>query len=137
MPIGDSLPPEIEHVATQIVDAAYRVHQKTGPGLLESAYGACLVYELSKRGLKVLRQVVVPIVYDGVVLDTGLRIDLLVEDCVIVEIKAVEKLHPIHEAQVLTYLKLTSKKLGLLINFNVELIRTGMKRVILSRGALN
>jgi GxxExxY protein len=136
MPIGDSLPPEIEHVATQIVDA-YRVHQKTGPGLLESAYEACLVYELSKRGLKVLRQVIVPIIYDGATLDTGLRIDLLIEDCVIVEIKAVEKLHPIHEAQVLTYLKLTGKKLGLLVNFNVEVIRTGMKRVILSRGALN
>src|SRR5687768_14481628 len=126
MPIGDSLPAEIERVATQIVDAAYRVHQKTGPGLLECAYEACLVYELSKRGLKVLRQVIVPIIYDGVTLDTGLRIDLLVEDCVIVEIKAVEKLHPIHEAQVLTYLKLTGKKLGLLINFNVEVIRTGM-----------
>lgn len=101
-----------------------------GPGILESVYETCLAYELSKRGLKVLRQVMVPIVYDGQQLDDGLRLDLMVDDCVVVEVKAVEKMLPLFEAQALTYLKLTGKRLALLINFNVPLIRDGIKRII-------
>jgi GxxExxY protein len=129
--IGDVLPPELEALAKVIVDAAFKVHTTLGPGLLESVYETCLAYELTKRGLKVQRQVVVPVIYDGVQLDTGLRLDLLVEDQVIIELKAVEKMNPVFEAQVLTYLKLSGKRLGFLINFNVPVIRIGIKRVIL------
>ena len=130
--IGDTLSPEIEAIATQIVDAAFKVHSRTGPGLLESLYETCLTYELQQRGLKVRRQMVVPFLYDGVQLDADLRIDLLVEELVIVEVKAVEKLIPLFDAQVLTYLKLTQKPLGFLINFNVRVIANGIKRIILT-----
>src|SRR6266850_5174067 len=124
------LSPALERVATQIVDAAFKVHSELGPGLLESVYEKCLAYELTKRGLRVQRQVLVPIVYDGVVLDEPLRLDLLVEESVIVEVKAVERMHPVFESQMLTYLKLTGKRLGFIINFNVVVIRQGIKRMI-------
>ncbi len=130
MRYGENTSVEIERVAREIVDASFKVHQVLGPGILESVYETCLAYELSKRGLKVLRQVMVPIVYDGQQLDDGLRLDLMVEDCVIVEVKAVGKMLPLFEAQALTYLKLTGKRLALLINFNVPIIRDGIKRII-------
>src|SRR4051812_18868823 len=101
------LPPELERVATQIVDAAFKVHSQLGPGLLESIYEKCLAYELTKRGFKVQRQVLVPIIYDGVRLEEPLRLDLLVEEAVIIEVKAVEKMHPVFDAKMLTYLKLS------------------------------
>jgi GxxExxY protein len=126
----EKLPPELERVATQIVDAAFKVHSEMGAGLLESVYEACLAYELAKRGLRVRRQVPVPIFYDGVALEEPLRVDLLVEEAVIIEVKAAEKMHPVFEAQMLTYLKLTGKRLGFIINFNVVVIRQGIKRFI-------
>jgi len=126
----EELPPALERVATQIVDAAFKVHSELGPGLLESVYEKCLAYELTKRGLRVQRQVLVPIMYDGVVLDEPLRLDLLVEESVIVEVKAVEKMHPVFHATMLTYLKLSGKRLGFIINFNVRIIKEGIKRVI-------
>ncbi len=120
----------INDISGQVVDAAMRVHSALGPGLMESAYEGCLVHELRKRGLKVAAQVELPVVYEGVFIDVGYRIDLLVEDAVIVELKAVDKLAPIHEAQLLTYLKLSGKKLGLLINFNVLHLKDGIKRMV-------
>jgi len=123
--------PEVEKTAEQVVDAAYKIHKTFGPGLLESASEACLLYELKKRGLKAETQVVVPLIYDGEKIDAGFRLDLLVQDRLIIELKAVESLLPIHEAQVLTYLKITNNRLGLLINFNVPLIKNGIQRVIL------
>ncbi|NHZ87166.1 MAG: GxxExxY protein [Planctomycetia bacterium] len=113
-----------------IIGAAIKVHKALGPGLLESVYEICLFKELRDLGLNVLRQVSVPVVYEGEKLDTGFRIDLLVENKVIVELKAVESLNDIYLAQVLTYLKLSDKKLGLLINFNVTKIVDGVKRVV-------
>lgn len=120
---------EINATSREIVDAAMKVHSALGPGLLESAYEACLKHELSKRGLTVASQVMLPVQYDGVAIDAGYRIDLLVEDAVIIELKAVEKVVPIHEAQLLTYLKLSGKKLGLLLNFNVLHMKDGIKRI--------
>lgn len=117
-------------VSGAIVSAAMRVHSALGPGLLESAYEACLVYELRKSGMKVESQKTLPVIYDGVRIDVGYRIDLLVEDTVIVELKAVEQILPIHQAQLLSYLKLSGKKIGLLINFNVLHLRDGIKRVV-------
>lgn len=131
MGYGESTSEEIEKVARVVVDAAFAVHKQLGPGLLESIYEVCLAYEIGKRGLTALRQVKVPVHYDGVILDADLRLDLLVEDCVIVEVKAVEKIIPLFQAQCLTYLKLTGKRLCLLINFNVPLIKDGIKRIIL------
>ena len=125
------IPPETNEIARQIVDAAFAVHTALGPGLLESVYEVCLAHELRKRGLTVRQQVVLPVHYDGVRLDAGLRLDLLVNDTVIVEIKAVENLLPVHKAQALTYLKLTSSRLALLINFNVPVIKEGIHRLAL------
>lgn len=125
------IPAEVERVAKEIVDAAFKVHSKLGPGLLESVYEACLVYELTKRGLRVQRQLSLPIVYEDVRLDAGLRIDIMVDECVLVEIKAVESVLPVHGAQVLSYLKLTGLRLGLLINFNVPVIKEGIRRIAL------
>jgi len=125
------MPPEVERAATEIVDAIFRVHTKLGPGLLESVYEQCLEYELKSRGLRVERQVLVPVVYDELVVKDGLRIDLLVEGQIIIEIKAVEKLNPVFEAQLLTYLKLSGRRLGFLVNFNVPVIRLGIKRMVL------
>lgn len=120
-----------DKVAKEIVDAAYNVHRNLGPGLLESIYELCLLHELKKRQLTVESQKKIPILYDGVILDTELRLDMLVGDAVVVELKAVEAMLPVYEAQLLTYLKLTGKRLGLLINFNVPLIKNGIKRRIL------
>lgn len=120
-----------EALAKKIVDSAYTVHKKLGPGLLERVYEVCFCHELSKQGLKYQRQVDIPIVYDGIVFDEGLRIDVLVEDLIICELKAVDEMNPVWEAQVLSHLKLTGNRLGLLINFNVPLIKDGIKRIIL------
>lgn len=113
-----------------ILDAAFRVHTALGPGLLESAYEACLAYELREAGLAVRTQVPLPVIYRDVKLDVGYRLDLLVEELVVVEIKAVESLAPIHHAQLLSYLKLSGKKLGLLVNFHVMHLKQGIKRVV-------
>lgn len=120
-----------EGIAKKIVDAAFTVHKKLGPGLLEKVYEICFCHELSKRGLKYQRQVDVPIVYDGIVFNDGLRLDVLVEELVICELKAVDDMNPVWEAQILSHLKLTDKRLGFLINFNVSLIKNGIKRIIL------
>jgi GxxExxY protein len=123
--------PETDRMAKEVVDGAFKVHSTLGPGLLESIYEVCLAHELSRRGLKFQTQVAFPIVYDDIRLDAGLRIDLVVENQLIVEIKAVEIMQPVFEAQLLTYLKLTKMRLGLLINFNVPKIKDGIKRIIL------
>lgn len=117
-------------IAATIVDAAYKVHRTLGPGLLESAYEAILMHELQMRGLSVAAQVPVPIVYETVKLDIGFRADLIVEKLVIVELKSVEKIAPVHKKQLLTYLRLAEKRLGLLINFGEELIKDGVSRVV-------
>ena len=116
-------------VATQIVDAAYRIHTSLGPGLLESVHEVVLAYDLEKRGLRVVRQQPVPIIYQGVRIEIGFRADLIVEDVVIVEIKSVEVVAPVHKKQLLTHLRLADKRLGLLINFNVALIKEGITRI--------
>jgi GxxExxY protein len=110
---------DVNRLTGMVVDAAMTVHTALGPGLLESTYEKCLVYELRKRGLRVASQVSLPVLYDGMEIDAGYRLDVVVEDAVIVELKAVEKLLPVHEAQLLSYLKLSGFKAGLLINFNV------------------
>jgi GxxExxY protein len=125
------IPPETEEIARQVVDAAFTVHKNLGPGLLESVYELCLCYELKKRGIPFRNQVSLPLIYDDVQLDTGLRLDVLAGESVIVELKAVEKHNPLYEAQLLTYLKLTGHRLGLLINFNVVLIKDGIKRMVI------
>jgi len=117
-------------IATTIVDAAYTIHTRLGPGLLESVYETTLAYELTKRGLTVRRQQAMPVVYESVRMDIGFRADLIVADKVIVEIKSIEAVSPVHRKQLLTYLRLTDKRLGLLINFNVELIKGGLTRVV-------
>jgi len=116
-------------VAKQIVDAAFRVHTSLGPGLLESVYEMVLAYELEQRGLRTVRQQPVPVVYQGTRIEMGFRADLIVEDKVIVEIKSVEALAPVHKKQLLTHLRLADKRLGLLINFNVALIKDGIMRI--------
>jgi GxxExxY protein len=117
-------------IAKEVVDAAYQVHRKLGPGLLETVYEVVLAYELKKRGVTVERQVPVAIVYEDVKFDEGFRADLIVEDKVIVELKSVETVSPVHKKQLLTYLRLADKRLGLLINFGSELIRDGISRVV-------
>ncbi|MCA1628508.1 MAG: GxxExxY protein [Acidobacteria bacterium] len=117
-------------VSGLIIEAAMKVHTALGPGLLENAYEACLVHELRKKRLQVETQVTLPVIYDGVRIDVGYRIDVLVEDSVIVELKAIEKLLPLQQAQLLSYLKLSGKKIGLLINFNVTHLRDGIKRMV-------
>jgi GxxExxY protein len=119
-----------ESVTRQILDAAYKVHSALGAGLLESTYQTCLHYEFSVTGLQFEHQVRLPITYNGIQLETGYRIDFLVENCVIVELKAVEKLLPLHTAQILSYLKLSGQRVGLLINFNVPHLRHGIRRVV-------
>ena len=121
---------ELNRTGRSIIDSAFAVHTELGPGLLESIYEQCLIAELSDRGLSCRRQAAVPVIYKGRRLDAGLRLDLIVEEQVIVEIKAVEKLLPVHEAQVLTYLKLADLELGYLINFNVRLIKDGIRRLV-------
>jgi GxxExxY protein len=122
---------ETDRVAALVVDAAYTVHYRLGPGLLEGVYEACLAHELSKKNLKVERQVFLPVIYDNLRLDAGLRLDLVVENAIVVELKAIEKILPVHKAQLLTYLKLSSFRRGLLINFNVPLIKEGISRIAL------
>jgi GxxExxY protein len=122
---------KLNQITYEIIGAAYKVHSTLGPGLLESAYEVCLEYELLKKGFKVERQKPLPVVYDGIYLDAGYRIDLLIEDAVIVELKAVEEIAPVHQAQIMTYLKLSERKLGLLINFNVTDMKKGIKRIIM------
>jgi len=121
---------DIESIGSQIVDSAFKVHKALGPGLLESAYQACLAHELQQRGLAVQTEISQPIVYDGIQVDIGYRLDMLVDECVIIENKAVEKLLPIHQAQLLTYLKLSGCKLGYLINWNTPLLKDGLKRMV-------
>ncbi len=120
----------INEISGEVVDAAMAVHSALGPGLLESAYEGCLLYELRQRGLTVAAQVGLPVLYQGVKIDVGYRIDLLVEDKVIVELKSVDAIHPIHRAQLLSYLKLSGKKVGLLINFNVLHLKDGITRMV-------
>ncbi|MEK6743409.1 MAG: GxxExxY protein [Nitrospirota bacterium] len=119
-----------ESIARKIVDAAYAVHKALGPGLLERIYEVCFCHELEKRGLRFLRQVDLPIVYDGMTFNEGLRLDVLVEDLVICELKAVDEMNPVWEAQLLSHLKLANMRLGFLINFNVPLIKDGIKRFV-------
>jgi GxxExxY protein len=121
---------EINQITGQIIDSAIKVHTVLGPGLLESAYEACLAYELHKRGVTAAKQLALPIEYDGVLIDAGYRIDLLVENRVIVELKAVEKMNPIFEAQLLSYLRLSNLQVGLLINFHVLRLKDGIKRIV-------
>lgn len=121
---------EINEITRRIIGCAIEVHKTLGPGLLESAYEECLVYELQKAGLQVLRQKPVPIIYKEIHLEQGYRIDLLVESVVVVELKSVEILNPVHEAQILTYMKFAEKKIGLLINFNVLVLKDGIRRFI-------
>jgi GxxExxY protein len=118
-------------VSKAILDAAFRIHSHFGPGLLESVYETCLAHELRKMGLTVETQVPVPVYYDGVKMDVGYRLDLLVENLVIVEVKSVELLAPVHHAQTLSYLKLSSKRLGLLINLNTVHLKDGIKRFVI------
>ncbi len=120
---------QLNKITEKIIGAAIEVHRALGPGLLESAYAACLVYELRQRGLNVLQEVPLPLVYKEVKLDCGYRLDILVNDAVIIEVKSVESLAPIHEAQLLSYLKLADCKIGLLINFNVKMLKQGIKRL--------
>ena len=117
-------------LSSHIVNAAYTIHTTLGPGLLESVYETTLAHELEKRGIKVLRQQALPVVYETIRMDIGFRADLIVGDKVIVEIKSTEAISPVHRKHLLTYLRLTNKRLGLLINFNVEFIRDGITRVV-------
>ena len=121
---------DIEEIARIIVDSTIKVHRALGPGLLESAYQQCLAYELRKRGLRVECEVLLPIVYDGQQIDAGYRIDMLIEGCVIIENKTVDQVLPIHQAQLLTYLKLRDYRLGFLMNWNVRLMKDGIKRMV-------
>ncbi|MEP6672405.1 MAG: GxxExxY protein [Chthoniobacter sp.] len=121
-----------DEITEPVIGAAIRIHRALGPGLLESAYEECLCYELSKAGLRFERQKPQPVTYENVKLDCGYRLDLVVEDTVIVELKCVEKVLPIHEAQLLTYLKLSGLQIGLLMNFHVPVLRDGLKRVVLN-----
>lgn len=126
----EDLPEELNDIGTNIVDAAYTVHKNLGPGLLEKVYEICFCHELTKRGLKWRRQVDIPIIYDNIIFDEGLRLDVFVEDKVICELKSVDILNPVWEAQIISHLKLLDKRLGYLINFNVVNIGHGIKRFV-------
>jgi GxxExxY protein len=121
---------DLERIAKLTVDAIYTVHRGLGPGLLESAYQACLSHELRKRDLGVRCEVILPVHYDGLVIDAGYRIDLIVEDAILIEHKAVQALAPIHQAQIITYLRLSGLKLGFLLNWNVPRIKDGIRRFV-------
>ncbi len=121
---------ELNEISGKVIECAIKVHRALGPGMLEGAYQVCLIHELVKSGLKVESEVSMPIIYDGVRLSSGYRIDLLVENVVIIELKAIERLMPVHEAQLLSYLRMSDKRLGLLINFNVKLLKDGIRRVV-------
>jgi GxxExxY protein len=121
---------EINEITRKIIGCAIEVHKNLGPGLLESAYEECLAYELNKAGLSIKRQVPTPVVYKDIKLECGYRIDILVEDSVILELKVVDEFNPVHEAQVLTYLKFSKRQIGLMINFNVTILKSGIRRYI-------
>jgi GxxExxY protein len=125
----EPIPDKVNQLSGIIVDSALTVHRKLGPGLLERIYEQCLIQELTLRCIKIESQVILPIEYKGLRIDEALRIDILVEDVVVIEIKAVETILPVHEAQLLTYLRLSNKRLGLLINFNSPMIKDGIKRI--------
>ena len=120
-----------EYLAKQVVDIAINIHKELGPGLLESVYAKCFYYELNKRNISFIKQQEVPIIYQTLRIDDGLRLDLLIENLIIIEFKAQENYHPVWEAQLLSYLKLAGKRLGFLINFHVPLMKDGIKRMIL------
>lgn len=126
-----SHPSATDSVTSAIIGSAIEVHRELGPGLLESSYEACLAHELATRGLDVKRQLAIPVSYKGICLDCGYRADLLVENQVVVELKTIDRFAPIHEAQILSYLRLSGKKVGLLINFHAYSIKAGLKRVVL------
>jgi GxxExxY protein len=128
------LAPRINEITRTIIAAAMKVHSALGPGLLESAYEACLLFELHDAGLKAESQVLLPVVYKQVKIDLGYRLDLLVEDSVIVELKSVGAINPVHEAQLLSYLKLSQKHVGLIVNFNVVHLKDGIKRIVNGTG---
>ena len=130
MNIPSPLPLEVEELSRTLVDSAFKVHQALGPGLLESVYEACLCVELGKRGIRHETQAPIPLIYEGVRIEAGLRLGLLVEKSVILELKAVDKLLPIRQSQLLTYLKLADLRLGFLINFNVAMFKQGVRRII-------
>ena len=117
-------------IATAVVEAAYKLHTGLGPGIFETVYEVTLAHELRKRGYRVERQVPVPIIWDGLKFDEGFRADLIIDDCVLVELKSIQALEPVHSKQVLTYLRLTNKRLGLLINFGESRIKDGIKRIV-------
>ena len=122
--------PDVERIGKVVLDAAFKVHTVLGPGLLESAYETTMAYEVRKSGLNVATQVALPIIYDGQKLESGFRLDMLVEKCVIAELKSVEAMNPVYEAQIMTYLRLSNIRLGFLINFNVKHLKDGIKRFV-------
>ncbi len=122
--------PRVNRITGAVISAAMKVHSHLGPGLLESAYEACLAHELRKQGLRVAQQVGLPVIYDGERIELGYRIDLIVEDLVVVEIKCVEAINPVHHAQLLSYIRLSGRQIGLLINFHVAHLRDGIKRMV-------
>ena len=124
------VPQNVEKVGKSVLDAAYKVHTALGPGLLESVYETCTAFELTESGLRVMVQAGLPVTYRGIKMDAGLRPDMIVEESVIVEFKSVETMHPIYNAQLITYLKLTGIRLGFLINFNVVHLKDGIKRIV-------
>ncbi|HEY7610972.1 MAG TPA: GxxExxY protein [Alphaproteobacteria bacterium] len=130
MDTREAIPAALDRIGKAIVDSAFRVHSELGPGLLESIDESCLAHEIGKRGISIRRQTAIPIVYDGISFDGGLRLDLLAADAVIIEVKSVERMQPVFEAQILSYMKLAKLRLGYLINFNVPLIRDGIKRYV-------
>ena len=125
----ERIPQSVEDVGRAVLDAAFKVHTALGPGLLESVYQTCTAYEITQSGLLAPTEVALPVVYKDVKLDAGLRLDMLVNNCVIVEFKSVEEMHPVYTAQVISYLKLTGFRLGFLINFNVVHLKDGIKRI--------
>ena len=126
----EPIPKELDFIGKKIVDASFTIHKSLGPGLLEKVYEICFCHELSKRGLSVQRQIHIPIKYDGIIFNEGLRLDVLVNDCIICELKALETVNPVWEAQVLSHLKITGHRLGYLINFNVPLMKDGIRRFV-------
>jgi GxxExxY protein len=128
--VNAPIPLEVERVGKTILDATFKVHTALGPGLLESVYETCTAFEVRESGLNVASQVALPVVYKNIKMDAGLRPDIVVEDCVIVEFKSVDTMHPIFDAQLITYLKLTGIRLGFLINFNVVHLKDGIKRIV-------
>jgi len=127
----EPIPDDVEALGAKAVEAAFRVHRTLGPGLLESVYETCVCHELAKQGVPFERQVDVPVVYDGIRLETGLRLDVWVGRSIVLELKAVEELKPLHQAQLLTYMKLTDSRLGFLVNFNVAKLKDGITRMVL------